>query len=304
MSRKEEIGRKAAEAFNTRAVQPTRDALGRISIPTKEDIGRSAANAFWEASRLGFRYEIVPNNNLAEAKRMLEGGDWDSGIVFYDSLGIPGAAMIADLLGRELAPLNMIAGIAEFDHHIAQPRGNFPRRVVDRVEHAIQGPIIQGVRQTKGFEFISGTAPQSDEHLEEAERESSGGFKADVAQRAVDFLRIPGHVLVIPQPTKDGALVKANPRLYAILRLARRRTFAMAIGIDSDTRRLIPPYSKARMIPGVPFSLEDIAQEFELLQELSGRDFDNNMTDIMMRRLAILLKRKRQGPYKKLVGQA
>lgn len=298
MSRKEEIGRRAAEAFNTRAVQPARDALGRISIPTREDIGRSAANAFWEASRLGFRYETVPNENLAEAKRMLESGNWDSGIVFYDSLGIPGAAMIADLLGRELAPLNMIAGIAEFDHHIAQPGGNFSRRVVNRVEHAIQGPIIQGVKQTKGFEFISGDYP------EETEGESSGGFKADVAQRAVDFLRIPGHVLVIPQPTKDGALVKANPRLYAILRLARRRTFAMAIGIDSDTRRLVPPYSKARMIPGVPFSLEDIAQEFDSLQELSGRDLDSTMTAIMIRRLAVLLKRRRQGYYRELAGQA
>lgn len=289
MGRKEAIGRRAAEAFETtrRGIQPARDA-----------IGRSAANAFWEASRRGFRYETDPNENLAEAKGMLESGDWDSGIVFYDSLGIPGAAMIADLLGRELAPLNMIAGIAEFDHHIVQPRGNFPRRVVNRVEHAIQGPIIQGVRQTKGFEFISGDYP------EETERESSGGFKADVAQRAVDFLRIPGHVLVIPIPTKDGLLVRANPRLYAIFRIRRRRTFGMAIGIDSDTRRLVPPYSKARMIPGKPFSFEDIAQEFDSLRELSGRDLDSTMTAIMIRRLAVLLKRRRQGYYKELAGQA
>ncbi|MBI4098355.1 MAG: hypothetical protein HY426_04950 [Candidatus Levybacteria bacterium] len=262
----------------------------------RDSIGKTAASAFWEASRRGFRYEIVdPNEHFQRAKDKLEGEDWDSAIVVYDSLGVPGAAMIADAIERHLAPLNMVAAIAELEPPMSHPGESMPSKAL----HKAQRSLIKGVTGSKGFEFLPETLQKRGEHSSDPQR-----FTADISQTAVDFLKTNGHVLVIPQPTKNGALKRANPRLYAIWRLSRRGTFLFPMVIESDMRRLVPPYSKVRLIPGEPRSLEDYAQRLDAIQ-LTGRDFDVTMTDLIMTDVAKLFTvSQRRGYYGKYIPES
>lgn len=272
------------ETFKRRATE----ALGGA----RDSIGRTAANAFWEASRLGFRHEIIdPDRNFQRAKEMLESEDWESAIVVYNSLGVPGAAMVADAIEKtNFAPLNQVASIAELE-----PRISHPESIPSRAIHKTQRSIIRGVTEAKGFELLPEAMRKTPERADHRQ------FSAGIVQTAVDFLKTRGHVLVIPQPTKDGALLKANPRLYAIWRLSRRATFLLPIAIESNTKRLVPPYSKARLIVGQPRSFEDYAQELDAIN-LTGRNANIAMSDLIMTDVAKLFTiSQRRGYYSRYI---
>ena len=209
-------------------------------------------------------------------------------------MGVPGAAMIADAIGRNFVPLNMMAGIAEFNQPIPRPGERFPSRALHRAEYG----IIKGVSKAKGFEFL----PYS-QKMPEVEEANPDSFRADVSQAAVNFLKVPGRVLVIPQATENGKLRRANPRLATVARISARGTFLLPAGIVTSTRRIAPPYNDSKLVFGESFSVEEIMQELDEL-ESSGRRLDLTMTDLIMHRQARLIQPKRQGYYRKLVSQA
>ncbi|MBI2621262.1 MAG: 1-acyl-sn-glycerol-3-phosphate acyltransferase [Candidatus Levybacteria bacterium] len=278
-----------------------KEAIGRIAarIPKREVIGRTASRAAWELTRFTVRHEIDdPQDYFGDAKDHLADGG-GSLIIIVNHFDRLDTTIIGHVIEQNLTTLDRVGGVASLKY-------------IDPARNKLISLVIDHVRQAKGFSIIPviQDIPEELEHYtknpEAIAGKSPRRFNLEAMKDAIEWLRKPGSVLMIaPEGTRspNRKLLKAHEGLDSIMRMSRRNALMFPIAlVPPDTRRIVPPYTKVRVIPGQLFSLEDVLQEQEKEAKAPGREkLVPTLTDRMMLRLARLLPPKNQGYYRPFI---
>lgn len=308
---RDSIGRKAIEAFevtNRRGIQPARETIGRFAanariqasrVPiSREDLGRTAANALWEVTRFTVRHEIIdPEDHFGDARIHLKDGSLLVIVNHFDRLD---TTVIGHVIEQNLTPLDRVAGVASL-RYLDPNRSRLISRTIDNVSQA-RGfsviPIIQDKQEE--IDYYTGNPTATD-------GKTPRRFNREAMIEAVEVLGEAGNVLMMaPEGMRSpkGKLLKAHEGLDSIMRMSRRTALILPIAIvPPDTRRIVPPYTKVKVVPGELFSLEDVQQEYDAERITLGEKPELSVTDRMMVRLARLLPRKNQGYYRPFIAQ-
>ena len=301
MGHKEEIGRQAAEAFETArgGIRPAKDALRRVPHPTREGLGHVVANTLWELTRVTVRHEIDdPSDYFGDARTHL--ADSGSLVIISNHFDRLDTTIIGHVVEQNVTPLDRITGVTSLKY-LDPNRSRVISRVINNVSQ-VKGfsviPVIQGLQEE--LDYYS-------EHTEATEGRTPRRFNVDAMKEAAEILNKPGEVLMIdPEGTKSPKrkLIEAHEGLDSIMKLSRRRALILPIAIvPPDTRRIVPPYTKVVVRPGALFSLEDVQQEQEAIKLATGKRPELGLTGRMMLRLAQLLPPQNQGHYRQFVNQ-
>lgn len=310
--------RRAAETFesaNRRRIQPARDALGRLSIPLRENLGDTAINVIWSAADRGIRRVVENPNNLEAARDRLAAGD--PLVIYFNHTSSFDVAILGHVIEDFLAPINSVAGFTGLNHFDPQRGENIPSRTIHKVEYG----FLDQARQTLGFGVIPVIQEKQSERDYYGEHpDDIGGltidkFNKEAVESAVVFLKgdgqeedeiKPGRILVVaPEGTRssDGKLLRGHPGLQFILRLTPG-SFALPITLIADTRKTVPIFTTTRAVVGYPIDYEDVEQLHTRLRREAlkkGEKFDYTKTDLMMTPIAIPLSKRRQGYYREMV---
>ncbi len=283
---RETFRRKAAERF-----QPARNAIGRI--PTNRDEAKTtAANAFWEFTRLTVRHEVFdPNGNFEAAATHLKTGSLLVIVNHFDRLDTTVAGHVME---DHLPPLERVHGVTAL-------------RYLDPDRSALISKTIDTVRGAKGFSIIPVVQdkPEEIEYYAQNTKATKGKEPERFNRHAmIDAIRVLGQdgsiLMMAPEGTRSpkGRLLRGHEGLDSILRMSRRKALVLPLAIvPPDTRRIVPPYTKVQVIPGELFSLEDIQQEAE-----ANPNPNLTLTDRMMMRLAELLPQRNWGYYGRFIS--
>ncbi len=281
---RKEYGTKAAKALTTT----------RSRIPSRDQIGTSA---LWELTRYTLRHEIVdPNGHFDDAKEHLRGGG--SLLVIVNHFDRLDTTILGHAIEDNLTPLESVAGVTSL-------------RYLDPKRSRLISRVIDNVRRVKGFSTIPVIQDKEEEleyyseNPEALNGKSPRRFNLEAMKDAIEFLQTPGNVLMMaPEGTRspDRKLLKGHEGLDSIMKMARRTALVLPVAITPpDTRRIVPPYTKVKVVPGELFSLEDVLIEHEEERKNSSIRRDLTVTDRMMLRLAKLLPPKNQGYYRRFI---
>lgn len=240
----------------------------------KERGTRPTIEALWQLSK-AVRLEVNdPDKNLETAKNHLKTG---SILLYANHFSTLDTTVLARFLDENLSlnDLSILAGRKHFD----------PQR---GISSRIKNSVIQGFAETKGFEIL-----QVVQNYELDLYQDSRQFNLNSLKKAVKALNAKGQILAIsPEGTRSrtGGLLKAEDGIDILFKLGRNK--ALALPIAMHPYKIVPPFTKTAIEVGFPFSYQEIEIEKESYPELS-------ITDLMMRRLAILLPQENRGYYNK-----
>ncbi|OGH07744.1 MAG: hypothetical protein A2171_02505 [Candidatus Levybacteria bacterium RBG_13_35_9] len=249
----------------------------------KETAQKFAGDLLWQASKI-VRWEVVdPNGNLEKARRHLQNGAL---IVYINHFDMLDTTVIGHAVENHLSPLENVAGITGLKHF--DPQRN-------RVEYA----LIDAGRKSRGFQVLT-VVQDYDNYYYLNHRHATSGktpqtFNLDSTRRALRFLKKPGNIVMLaPEATRsrDGRLLKGHEGIATLLALSEEFAHALPIAmVPPDTLKIVPLFTSVKVAVGAPFSYNEVLLE-------KARKPDISVTDLMMKRLAVLLPEKYRGFYR------
>ena len=212
--------------------------------------------------------------NLKIAREHLSKG---SVLLYFNHFAKLDTILYGKIIREYITCLDNTAAITSF-RHIDPKKGAFNR---------IQGQLIQDWHELFGINIIPVIQEKDKKEYPNADE-----FNRSAVKNAIRFLRQSGRVLAIsPEGTRSkiGELLKAEEGLEVLFRLGGENVLAMPLAAEHSS--VIPLATKTRVIAGKPFSYEEIEKEHK-------QNPETTITELMMKRLAVLLPPKNRGFYR------
>lgn len=218
----------------------------------------------------------------------------------FDKLDI---AIYGNVIEQYLATLENVAGFAALNHYDPQRGETWRSRTFHRVEYS----MIDKASKLKGFGVIPVVQEKATEkeyyslHREAIQGKTTLRFNWESVQEAKRYLtEEPGRILVVaPEGGREENRRLQRAHMGFLFVLASDNVFAESMVIvPPNTRRLVPPYSKVKVIPGQPFDDAELTQYYEMLREKRP---DITKLEIAMAELGRLLPERNQGHYRQSV---
>lgn len=216
--------------------------------------------------------DLNGTRNLEKARIHLENG---SILFYFNHFAKLDPILYGGIIRDYLTPLEKVAGITSL-RHIDPNRGKF---------NALQGQLIEGWQKAFGLRAIPVIQAKDKKDYPDAD-----SFNRSAVKTAVRFLRDPGHVLSLsPEGTRStiNELLEAEEGFETIFKLGGPNVLALPVaGVHSTIR---PYNTKTKVYVGKPFSYKEVQKE--------SKDLGESVTELAMRRLAILLPEQNRGYY-------
>jgi 1-acyl-sn-glycerol-3-phosphate acyltransferase len=216
------------------------------------------------------RVEIKNSQNLEKVRTHLKTG---SVIAYFDHFARFDSVIYGKVVKENITSLNNLASWVAIKY-------------TDKKRNPLISYLLKSWQEEYGFKLFPIVQPEDKNKYPNAKEINNDSFN-----RAVEFLRQPGHVLMVAPEGKrshTNKLLRARRGFEMLLKNSPDSLILPIAGVHS---RALPVVSKTIVIIGEPFTYWEILQEHE-------KNSSQSVTDLAMIKLAKLLPQQNRGFYR------